>query len=176
TLDGTLWIEDGKPYLVYCYEWLQNGNGTIESIALKPDFSGTTGSSNVLFRAKDAPWNRQKNNDGSIGPNKVTDGPYVFKTGSGRLGMIWTSWIDDVYTQGVAYSSSNKLEGPWIHEPAPITPPNFGHGMLFYDFSGKLLMAVHSHKDVNGRYVRIPKLFEVDISGNKLYIGNQFHP
>jgi beta-xylosidase len=33
TLDGTLWVDkDGKPYMVYCYESLQNWNGTIEKI------------------------------------------------------------------------------------------------------------------------------------------------
>ena len=53
-------------------------------------------------------------------PNKVTDGPYLFSTGTGRLGMIWTSWIYDVYTQGVAYSKSGNLEGPWIQEKEPI--------------------------------------------------------
>ncbi|RYY21665.1 MAG: glycoside hydrolase [Chitinophagaceae bacterium] len=85
TLDGTLWIENDKPYLVYCYEWLQNGNGTIESIEMKPDLSGTTGKSKLLFRAKDAPWNRQKNENGTEGPNKVTDGPFLFKTGTGKI-------------------------------------------------------------------------------------------
>lgn len=33
TLDGTFWVDtDGKPYMVYCYEWLQNWNGTIERL------------------------------------------------------------------------------------------------------------------------------------------------
>ncbi|RZK46498.1 MAG: glycoside hydrolase, partial [Pedobacter sp.] len=146
TLDGTLWIENGQPYLVYCYEWLQNGNGTIESIRLKPDLSGTTGQSTLLFKAKDAPWSKEKNPDGSEGRSKVTDGPYLFKTGTGRLGMIWTSWVHDVYTQGVAYSTSSQLNGPWVHDADPITPPNFGHGMLFQTFDGKLLMTLHSHK------------------------------
>ena len=40
-------------------------------------------------------------------------GPYLFRTGTGRLGMIWTSWIYNVYTQGVAYSESGTLDGPW---------------------------------------------------------------
>ena len=32
TLDGTLWVDtDGKPYMVYCYEWLQTWDGTIEN-------------------------------------------------------------------------------------------------------------------------------------------------
>jgi hypothetical protein len=107
------------------------------------------------------------------GPNKVTDGPYLFRTKTGRLGMIWTSWRDDVYTQGVAYSTSGTILGPWVHEPEPITPPNFGHAMLFKTFEGKWLMSVHSHLNRNGRYIRVPCLFEVDLSGDRLVVGKQ---
>ena len=171
TLDGTLWVDkDGVPYMVYCGEWLQNWNGTIEKIQLKPDLSGSIGEGKVLFRAFDSPWSREVE-DGVVKPNKVTDGPYLFRTGTGRLGMIWTSWVNDVYTQGVAYSESGTLDGPWIQEPKPITPPNFGHGMLFKTLQGKWMMSVHSHKNVNGRYHRVPHLFEVDLSGDKLVIG-----
>jgi beta-xylosidase len=177
TLDATLWIDkDGKPYMVYCYEWLQNWNGTIEKIELKPDLSGTIGTGKVLFRASDAPWSREKDDKGKDGPNKVTDGPYLFKTQTGRLGMIWTSWIYDVYTQGVAYSKSGTLDGPWIQEQSPITPPNYGHGMLFRTLNGKLLMCIHSHRNVNGRYLRVPHLFEVDLSGDKLVLGKPYVP
>ncbi|MBC3538559.1 glycoside hydrolase family 43 protein [Rufibacter sediminis] len=177
TLDGTFWVDkDGKPYMVYCYEWLQNLNGTMEKIELKPDLSGSKGKGKVLFRASDSPWSREKDANGKDRPNKVTDGPYLFKTGTGRLGMIWTSWIYDVYTQGVAYSQSGTLDGPWIQEKDPITPPNYGHGMLFSTLEGKLLMSVHSHKDINGRYVRIPHLFEVSLSGDKLVIGKPYKP
>ena len=93
TLDGTFWIEDGKPYMIYCYEWLQNLDGTMESIELKPDLSGSIGEGKLLFRASESPWSREKAADGSVKPNMVTDGPFLFKTGTGRLGMIWTSWI-----------------------------------------------------------------------------------
>jgi hypothetical protein len=171
TLDGTLWVEDGKPYLVYCYEWLQNWNGTIEKIELKPDLSGSKGEGKLLFMASDSPWSKERDENGNIVPNKVTDGPWLFRTQTGKLGMLWTSWIYDVYVQGVAYSASGTLDGPWIQEKEPITPPNFGHGMLFRTFEGKLLMAIHSHKDVNGRYIRIPRLFEVDDSGDKIIVG-----
>jgi beta-xylosidase len=177
TLDATLWIDkDGKPYMVYCYEWLQNWNGTIEKIELKPDLSGTIGTGKVLFRASDAPWSREKDDKGKAGPNKVTDGPYLFKTQTGRLGMIWTSWIYDVYTQGVAYSKSGTLDGPWIQEQSPITPPNYGHGMLFRTLNGKLLMCIHSHRNLKGRYLRVPHLFEVDLSGDKLVLGKPYVP
>lgn len=177
TLDGTFWIDkDQKPYMIYCYEWLQNGNGTMEKIELKPDLSGTVGESKLLFRASDSPWSREKDKNGQDRPNKVTDGPYLFTTKTGRLGMIWTSWIYDVYTQGVVYSKGGTLDGPWIQEKDPITPPNFGHGMLFHTLDGKLLMSVHSHKNVKGRTVRVPHLFEADLSGNKLEIGKPFIP
>jgi len=177
TLDGTFWVDkDKKPYMVYCYEWLQNWNGTIEKIELKPDLSGTIGEGKVLFRASDSPWSREKDEDGNIKPNKVTDGPWLFKTQNGKLGMLWTSWVFEDYTQGVAYSESGTLDGPWIQQEAPITPPNFGHGMLFRTFEGKDLMSVHSHKSVNGRTVRIPHLFEVDLSHDKLVVIGLYTP
>jgi len=177
TLDGTFWIDtDGKPYMVYCYEWLQNLDGTIEKIELKPDLSGSVGEGKLLFKASDSPWSKEKDDKGNTVPNKVTDGPFLFRTGSGRLGMLWTSWIYDVYVQGVAYSESGTLDGPWVQENEPLTPPNFGHGMLFQTFDGKLLMAIHSHKAVEGRYHRVPHLFEVDLSGDKLVITGPYQP
>ena len=118
----------------------------------------------------------RKDENGNDRPNKVTDGPYLFQTKNGRLGMIWTSWIYDVYVQGVAYSKSGTLDGPWIQEKDPITPPNYGHGMLFRTLQGKLLMSIHSHKSVYGRYVRIPCLFEADLSGDRLVVGKRYTP
>ena len=129
----------------------------------------------MLFRAHDSPWSKERDENGNIVPNKVTDGPYLFKTQTGKLGMIWTSWVFSDYVQGVAYSESGTLDGPWVQEKEPITPPNFGHGMLFRTFEGKLLMSVHSHKSVNGRTIRIPHLFEVDDSCDKLVVKGQYH-
>lgn len=175
TLDGTFWVDtDGRPYMVYCYEWLQNWNGTIEKIELKPNLSGPVGEGKVLFRASDSPWSKEMDENGKVIPNKVTDGPWLFRTQTGKLGMLWTSWVFDVYTQGVAYSGSGTLDGPWIQEPKPITPSNHGHGMLFRTLEGRLLMSVHSHYlDKEGRTIRIPRLFEVDDSGDKIVIGRQ---
>lgn len=177
TLDATLWVEDGVPYMIYCHEWLQNRNGTVERIRLKDDLSGTVGEPKILFRAYDSPWSRGGKRGGPVVPNFVTDGPYLFRTDTGRLGMIWTSWVYDAYTQGVAYSTSGRLDGPWIQEPEPITPPNFGHGMLFRTFDGTLLMSLHSHfVDPQGRYVRKPRFFHVDLSSDKLVLGDEFVP
>src|SRR5690606_37788813 len=81
TLDGTFWVDkDGKPYMIYCHEWLQNGNGTMEKIELKPDLSGSIGKGELLFLASDSSWSREKDDEGNDKPNKVTDGPYLFET------------------------------------------------------------------------------------------------
>ena len=162
TLDASYFEDtDGKRYLIYCHEWIQNGNGTIEYIELKPDMKGTVGEGVVMTRAHDATWNT----------SPVTDGPYLFRTQTGRLGMIWTSWHGDRYVQGVAYSSTGKMNGPWVHEPLPITPDNYGHGMLFRTFEGQLLMSIHSHRNINldaQHFERHPVLFVMDDSGDRL--------
>ena len=177
TLDGTFWVDkDKKPYMVFCYEWLQNLNGTIEKIELKPDLSGTIGERKLLFRASDSPWSRERTSFDYDVPNKVTDGPFLFTTSTGRLGMLWTSWVYDVYTQGVAYSESGTLDGPWIQELTPITPPNFGHGMLFTDFKGNQLMAVHSHMKRGDNTIRIPHFFLVSLKGDKLTVLKEYKP
>ena len=175
TLDGTLWVDkDGIPYMVYCYEWLQNWNGTIEKIELKPDLSGTIGGGQVLFRASDSPWSKDFDENGNIVPHRVTDGPWLFLTQTEKLGMLWTSWAFSDYTQGVAYSESGTLDGPWVQEKEPITPSNYGHGMLFHTFDGQLLMSVHSHQKISGRTIRTPHLFEVDDTGDKIVLGKPY--
>jgi len=178
TLDATLWVDkDGTPWMVYCHEWLQNRNGTVERIRLTDDLRATVGESEVLFRASDSPWSRENSDDGAIRPNMVTDGPFVFRTTNGRLGMLWTSWIRDIYTQGVAYSQSDELQGPWIQEPEPITPPNYGHGMIFKTFDGRTLMAVHSHQHLaQDRVLRRPHFFTISLKGERLVLGQEWHP
>lgn len=34
-LDGTLWVENGTPYMVFCHEWVQTEDGTMEAVELK---------------------------------------------------------------------------------------------------------------------------------------------
>ena len=178
TLDATFWVDtDARPYMVFCHEWLQNRNGTVEKMQLKEDLSGTVeGTRRLLFRSSDSPWSKERTSEGKITTNKVTDGPFLFRTQTGKLGMLWTSWVFQDYTQGVAYSESGTLDGPWIQQHEPITPPNYGHGMIFCTFDGRLLLCCHSHKKVNGRTIRHPAFFEVDDSGDTLICKSIFRP
>ncbi len=162
-IDGTLWEEDGRTYLVYCYEWVQAGDGGIEYVELKPDLTGIIGEAKTICHASDGrAWNN----------SPVTDGPYLFRTQTGRLGMIWTSWRSGVYVQGVSYSDNGKLNGRWTHSKAPVTPDNHGHGMLFHTFDGQLLLSIHSNRNIDleqQRFERHPALFVVDDRGDELH-------
>lgn len=172
TLDGTFWVDGGKPFMVYCGEWLHDNTGTMECIELASDMSKSIGTPDTLFLSTASPWSREWI-DGMETSSKVTDGPWLFRTVTGRLGMIWTSWIHKDYTMGVAYSESGSIKGPWIQEKDPITPPNYGHGMIFRDLQGRDILSLHSHSDINGRYVRHPTFWQVDLSGDKLKILNK---
>ena len=166
TLDGTLWVEDGKPYMVYAHEWVQISNGTIESIPLKDDLSDTIGGPQLLFRANEAPWVKiASKTEGCY----VTDGPYLMTSKSGKLFMIWSSFTDGGYTVGVAISKSGKLAGPWTHDPTPLFAKDGGHGMLFTSFAGQLMMVLHSP---NTREAQ-PHIFLLEDTGSTLKITSE---
>lgn len=182
TLDGSFWEEDGVPYMVFCHEWMQTVNGMINYIQLAPDLSESMGTAITLFRASDAPWPREMKSIGELTfgmalEGYVADGPFLFRTGTGRLGMLWSSWSNSRCAQGVVYSGSGKLAGPWVQCNTPLIPNNSGHGMLFRTFDGKLLMCLHHQSlDSENPGPRRPTLFEADISGDEIKILGRYHP
>jgi hypothetical protein len=56
TLDGTFWVEDGVPYMVFCNEWVQISDGTVEYMPLKDDLSDAAGPPKRMFRGSSAKW------------------------------------------------------------------------------------------------------------------------
>ncbi len=139
TLDGTLWVEDGVPYLVFCHEWVQVKDGTVEMIELKPDLSGVIGQPKRLFHGSDGPW-QVKNPD--YGCN-VTDGSWLYRTSDDKLLMLWSGFGEGGYTVGIAESTSGKLAGPWKQQATPLYTAHGGHPMLFRRFDGQLMLALH---------------------------------
>lgn len=178
TIDGTIWYEDGVPYFVFCHEWLQVIDGTMEYARLAPDLSRLAEKPTVIFRASEAPWALEMVGNGEMTyglrlPGWVTDAPQLFRTGTGKLGMLWSSWGAHRYAQGVAYSESGSIEGPWVQETEPLKGDNSGHGMMFTTFEGKRLLIIH-HVEGNGP--RKPQLYEIDDSGDKLVLGARYRP
>ncbi len=181
TLDGTLYEEEEVPYLVFNHDWMQLENGQIKYIALAEDLSHTEGEAISLFSGTDAPWPREMQSIGELTfgmslSGYVTDGPFLFRTGTGRLGMLWSSWSNKRYAQGVAYSRSGRLEGPWEQQEQPLVDENAGHGMLFTTFEGKELLSLHYQPLGENPGPRRPMLLEVDLSGDALKIIGRYNP
>jgi len=162
-LDGTLFVEDGVASMVFCHEWVQLIDGTMNLARLSDDLSAFVGEPHILFKASDAPG---AISDPKLG--KVTDAPFFYKSPRcGRLIMIWSTFIPGHgYCVLQTQSQSGKVAGPW-GEHKPLYMGDGGHGMLFTDFQGRLLLALHQP---NHDPMERLKLFEVgeDEAGLKI--------
>ena len=143
-LDGTLYVENDIPYMIFCHEWKQIEDGEMAYIRLDNELKKTVSSPMVMFKASEARWTRTFERDGKKN-NRITDGPFLFKYND-RLLMLWSSKGPEGcggYAMGYAESVSGKISGPWIHHDKMIFAENGGHGMVFHDFNGKVRCIVH---------------------------------
>ena len=150
-LDGTFYLsKEGKPYMVFCHEWVQIADGTVCMLPLTEDLMAAAGEPKVLFAASEAPWvrpvNASEKNKKALGGREpfVTDGPFLHRCEDGTLLMIWASFAEGGYAEGCARSLSGEIEGPWVQEDAPLFGENGGHGMIFSDKEGRKYLTLHS--------------------------------
>lgn len=138
-LDGTLTVENGIPYMVFCHEWVQTVDGTMECVRLTNDLSGVVGEPQTLFRASAASGIPIKK-----GVGQITDGCWVHRSAqSGRLYMLWSTILPEKgYCVLVARSTSDCVKGPWVQDGL-LTASDGGHPSLFKTFEGRLMMAIH---------------------------------
>lgn len=142
-LDGTLFVEDGTPYMVFCHEWLQIHNGTMCYMPMSSDLSHAIEEPKVMFSAADYPFVRRCPAVRSHpGGGYVTDGPFLHRSKTGELLMIWSSFGEKGYLQSVLRSDNGKLSGNWHHQNL-LFETDGGHGMLFTGFDGQLRLALH---------------------------------
>lgn len=161
-LDGTLFLEDGEPWMVFCHEWVDLGDGDMSAIRLTPDLAGAVGEPVRLFTATEAEWVRP-----FVHPDVpddmvayITDGPFLHRTAEGLLLMLWSSFSADGYALTVATSESGRLVGPWTQEQRPLFPRDGGHGMLFRTFGGELRLALHQPNDTPNERARFIPVVE----------------
>jgi beta-xylosidase len=146
-LDGTLYVDrDGKPWMIFCHEWVQVGNGEICLIPLSDDLKAASAGPRLLFRAAEAPWAKPlPERPGRPSPAYVTDGPNMYTSENGDLLMLWSSFNEQHrYCIGVARSESGLVTGPWKQSGEPLYEADGGHGMFFRSLEGRLYLAVHS--------------------------------
>jgi len=160
-LDGTLWVEDGTPYIVYCHEWVEVDDGTIECRPLKKDLSSPTAPPTRLFCASAAEWVTK-------GPTMVTDGCFLYRTKTGKLLMTWSSFHNGSYAIGIAESTTGKIIGPWKQQDDMLFSSDGGHSMIFRDLEGKLRIVFHSPNGPRGK--ERAKIFEIEDLGETIRV------
>ena len=144
-LDGTLWVEDGVPWMVFCHEWCQTGNGRMMAAPMSKDLSRFTAEPIELFRAACIP-----------GAGHVTDGPFLMKPKSSGLRMIWSNFLKGSgYCVLQCQSKSGKITGPW-HMHTPLYTRDGGHGMIFQRHDGQMMLSLHQPNSKNERMKLYP--------------------
>jgi beta-xylosidase len=171
TLDGTLFVDRaGQPWMVYAHEHRQKHDGTMEALPLTKDLAAAAADPIYLFKASDAPWINEQAVPNARATVYVTDGPEFYRTKTGRLLMLWSSYEKnglgrDGYVETIARSKSGDLQGPWEQLP-PLVRNDSGHGMLFRTFAGQLMLVVH--QPFIGAHA---KIYEMEDLGDNLRVG-----
>ena len=138
-LDGTFYEENGKPYMVFCHEWCQTGDGRMMVAELTEDLSSFVGEPKELFRASSAGKGFH-----------VTDGPFLYRSAkSGKLFMPWSNMGTGGYTVYLKESESGSVLGPW-RDAGKLFSKDGGHGMLFRKLDGSLAFTLHQPNSPNG--------------------------
>ena len=141
-LDGTFYADrEGHPWIIFCHEWVQVGDGEILAMPLTEDLRAAAGEPRLLFRASEAKWATPVEHSSGI-TGYVTDGPFMWRDGEGGLLCLWSSLSKTGYTQGLAYSDNGEITGTFRQLP-PLFTRDGGHGMLFRDMGGEVRLALH---------------------------------
>lgn len=159
-LDGTLYVDkNNKPYLVFCHEWVQIGDGTMCYIPLSEDLSYATDKPTLMFHASDAIGVEKEENK-----TYVTDGPFMYRGKNNKLYMIWSTFINRLYAECIAVSDNGDITGNFIQQK-PICNQNSGHGMLFTTYENDLKLILHS-PNTHGQ--ERPLILNIDDTGETL--------
>lgn len=170
-LDGTLWVDNGKPYMVYCHEWVETEDGEICALPMKQDLSGADGQPIKLFNASAAPWTTPSGSAEDNTIHYVTDGCFLYKTKTGKLLMIWSSFINDRYAIGIAESTTGRVTGPWRQQAEPLFKEHGGHAMIFRSFDNRLCLLFHQPNSPDG--AERAHIYEIEDMGNTLKLKGE---
>ncbi len=149
--------EHGYGYLIYNQSTEKHNN--IQIILLTENFNEQIGEPYVMLSSE----------------SQIIDGPFIFETEEYRLGMLFTTQKDEKSMLCAAYSEKGEgLNGPWHIEQQPLLADGYGQAMLFNDYDGTLMMALHKDTTINGKKTSLPRIFEVDTQLEKLKIKKHY--
>ncbi len=166
-LDGTLYIENGVPYMIYCHEYqcaeCDDDMGSMAYIQLSDDLKSAVSEPVELFNADQFSWG------GFMGFGKkytnVTDGCHVY-TKDGVNYLQWSTSIDDVYT--TVYTTFETLAGGVSGTHTKLYEDDGGHSMIFTDMNGVDKLILHTPNTATDSKPTRPALFNVTLTDGAL--------
>lgn len=162
-------------YLIYNHAAEQTGNATVQIIRLGKNLNVQVGEPYVMFRASQNPWSSATDEEGKNGFSPIMRAPFMFDTRGGELGILFDTTIDGTSAIGVAYTEKDHgLNGPWHIEQQPLLVGDVGGAMLFKDYDGTLVMAMHKDTIVEGVKKSIPRFMKMDSQFDKLKVKGHY--
>lgn len=154
-IDGTLYVCDGKPYILYSHDWPDNYFeetneyiGEIWCSELTEDLTAMKGDAVRLFASNEVPISKatpdNTNWEGRKSKRYGSDAPFVQRLSGGALYLTWSPYLDDHYVVLGAVSESGSVFGPWEHLDKPLFEDDGGHAMFFNDADGRKIMCIHA--------------------------------
>ncbi len=163
-LDGSLYIStEGKPYIVFCHEHTQIIDGTMCYAPLSDDLTELKGEPVTMFKASEPFW-ADKVDDPTV--HRITDGPFMYRTKSGTLLMLWSTHINNKYAQCLVRFNDSDLSMNFEHL-SPLVDNDGGHGMVFEDLEGRLMLTYHTPNKTGYEH---PYFVSVEDVGDRIVI------
>lgn len=170
-IDGTLYVEDGRPYMIYSHDWpdCYHGEedvyiGEMWAVELSEDLTHWVDEPFMLFTSKEVPLSGknpthcQRNNQDVI--RYGSDGPFIVKLSDGRPFLFWSPIPGGNYV--VLGAVADSIRSEWKHIEPEIFADNGGHAMVFTDLSGKRYMSIHWPEIYCHEYARFIPVYEKD--------------
>lgn len=158
-LDGTLLIDEGKPYIAFCHEWTELYYGKIKALPMKDDLSASLDAEPIVIvdtEKDNIPWIRLMRDDRVSKEGLLTDAPFFHRLPGGKLLMTWSSYSKKEaggcggYVIAGLISDSGRIAGPWRHLPELLLDRDVGHSALFRDLGGQLMLVSHANDSEHG--------------------------
>ena len=180
-IDGTLFVDNGTPYIIYSHDWPDNYDeqkqayvGEIWVAELTKDLTQIKGEPKRLYTADESPMAFNAPHyitwEGKDTKRYGSDAPFVQKLSNGTLFLTWSPFLKDTYVVTGVISKSGSIYGPWEHLKTPIFADNGGHAMFFIDKDGKKIMCLHAPEYLRNERAH---LFIVKEDGNELKVEKE---
>ena len=182
-IDGTLYIENGVPYMIYVHqhqckaEGCNDGMGSMAYVQLTADLKSTVGEYIECFDASDLDWISTVTGHAPT----VTDGPEVYTAPDGQKYLLWSTHWDGDYCQIASKFdtlSESELFTAVVRKSTKIFPDTSegtdvevdgGHGMIFTDLNGQDVLVLHAPNAGSER----AKFFNVTASASSISVAER---